>query len=154
MSDRSAALTKSAMFALLLGSLASAQTAITPDLTAIPGGTGWTVFNRAVTVTDRDGRPVAEFDARPGDGMARLDGVVFTSGEIECDIQGHLFPTGLRLLQTSFRFPKLGKGNTPFEKWPCGLNTEHPTVWHVLPFLGIPLVLGVGPKAGQQPSAG
>jgi len=92
MSDRSVGLTKGVVFALILGSFASAQTAITPDLAAITGGNGWTVFNRAVTVTDRDGRPVAEFDARPGDGMARVDGLVFTSGEIECDIQGRSAP--------------------------------------------------------------
>jgi hypothetical protein len=92
MSGPSVTLAKGAMLALLFGSVASAQTAVAPDLTAIPGGNGWTVVNRAVTVTDRNGRPVAEFDARPGDGMARLDGVAFTSGEIECDIQGRSVP--------------------------------------------------------------
>ncbi|MCK7462123.1 MAG: hypothetical protein MZU84_08695 [Sphingobacterium sp.] len=92
MSGRSVTLAKGAMVALLFGSVVSAQTAIAPNLTAIPGGNGWTVINRAVTVTDRNGRPVAEFDARPGDGMARLDGVSFTLGEIECDIQGRSAP--------------------------------------------------------------
>ncbi|MBP7706784.1 MAG: hypothetical protein KA243_05995 [Candidatus Aminicenantes bacterium] len=76
----------------LLASLPRAQAVLEPDLRAVPGGGEWTVVNRAVTVTERDGRTVAEFDARPGDGMARFDGAAFALGEIECDIQGRGTP--------------------------------------------------------------
>ncbi len=80
------------LFVPVLASLSSAQAVVEPDLRAVPDGKGWTVVNRAVTVTERDGRAVAEFDARPGDGMARFDGAAFTLGEIECDIQGRGTP--------------------------------------------------------------
>jgi hypothetical protein len=69
-----------------------AQNVTAPDLKGIPGGSGWTTINRAVTATEQDGRIVAEFDARPGDGLARLDGLAFTTGEIECDILGRSVP--------------------------------------------------------------
>jgi hypothetical protein len=45
-----------------------------------------------VTVLEQDGRTVAELDARPGDGMARLEGFSFTTGELECDILGRSVP--------------------------------------------------------------
>ena len=73
------------------------QTVTTPDLKGIPGGKGWTVLNRTVAVDEEDGRTVAEFDAKPGDGIARLDGLAFSVGEIECDILGRSAP-----LQGSF----------------------------------------------------
>jgi hypothetical protein len=97
MKVRSAAWTILALFALTLVPLAPAQTVTAPDLRTIASGTGWTVLNRTVTVVESEGRPVAEFDGKPGDGMACLDGLSFTAGEIECDIQGRSMP-----LQGSF----------------------------------------------------
>jgi hypothetical protein len=73
-------------------SFLGAQKATSPDLKGIPGGAGWSTVNRAVKVIEQDGRVVVEFDALPGDGMARLDGLSFTTGEIECDILGRSAP--------------------------------------------------------------
>jgi hypothetical protein len=73
-------------------SFLGAQKATSPDLKGIPGAAGWSTVNRAVKVIEQDGRVVVEFDALPGDGMARLDGLSFTTGEIECDILGRSAP--------------------------------------------------------------
>lgn len=80
------------LLALGLIPSAIAQTVTAPDLKGIPGGSGWTTVNRTVKVIEQDGRTVAEFDAKPGDGMARLEGLLFTTGEIECDILGRSVP--------------------------------------------------------------
>jgi hypothetical protein len=92
MKSRSAGLKIGALLALGVGSFLIAQTVTAPDLKTIAGGKGWTVFNRTVTVLEQDGRTVAEFDAKPGDGMAKLEGLSFTTGEIECDILGRSVP--------------------------------------------------------------
>jgi hypothetical protein len=81
-----------ALAALALVSFLTAQTAKIPDLKGISAGSGWTIVNRDVKVAELDGRAVATFDARPGDGMAQPDGVSFTTGEIECDIKGRSAP--------------------------------------------------------------
>jgi hypothetical protein len=78
------------------------QTVTAPDLKGIPGGQGWTVLGRTVTVHEEDGRTVAEFDGKPGDGMARLDGLSFSEGEIECDIQGRSAPVQGSFLGIAF----------------------------------------------------
>ncbi|MDH4270762.1 MAG: hypothetical protein OEW18_02165 [Candidatus Aminicenantes bacterium] len=78
--------------AIVFVSFGAAQNVIAPDLKTIAEGKGWKIFNRSVTVGDEDGRTVAEFDAKPGDGMAWLEGVSFTNGEIECDILGRSTP--------------------------------------------------------------
>jgi len=80
------------LFVLALALSASAQTVTAPDLKTIAGGKGWTTFNRTVSVLEQDGRTVVEFDGKPGDGMAWLDGLAFTRGEIECDILGRSMP--------------------------------------------------------------
>ncbi|MFC1761130.1 family 16 glycoside hydrolase [Planctomycetota bacterium] len=73
---------------LLTGVCFAADKVITPDLTKIATGDGWTVFNREVKVV-RDGNEVqVQFDGRPGAGVAWLDTVDFTNGVIECDIKG------------------------------------------------------------------
>jgi hypothetical protein len=92
MISRSIRSTIGALLALSLVPPAFAQTLTTPDLKGIPGGKGWTVFNRTVKALEQDGRTVAEFDAKPGDGMARVDGLSFAGGEIECDILGRSAP--------------------------------------------------------------
>jgi hypothetical protein len=97
MRTRWAVLTAIALFISTLAPASVAQSVTAPDLRTITAGQGWTVVNRAVSVLERDGRTVAEFDGRPGDGMAWLDGVTFTNGEIECDILGRSEP-----LQGSF----------------------------------------------------
>lgn len=92
MNARSAATATAVLFALAFAPPARAQTVTAPDLKTIAGGQGWTVFNRTVSVLEQDGRTVAEFDAKPGDGLARLNGLAFTRGEIECDILGRSLP--------------------------------------------------------------
>jgi hypothetical protein len=78
------------------------QTVTAPDLKGIPGGRGWTVLNRTVAVLEEGGRTVAVFDAKPGDGMARLDGLSFSEGEIECDILGRSAPVQGSFLGIAF----------------------------------------------------
>jgi hypothetical protein len=90
------------LLALGVGSFLIAQTVTAPDLKTLPGGKGWTVINRTATVLEQDGRVVAEFDAKPGDGMARLDGLSFTTGEIECDILGRSVPVQGSFLGLAF----------------------------------------------------
>ncbi|MDH3457121.1 MAG: hypothetical protein OER90_09790 [Gemmatimonadota bacterium] len=68
------------------------QEVLTPDLNGITTGQGWTLVNRAATVTIEDGRPVVSFDARVGDGAAWLDGVDFHNGTIEVRIRGKNVP--------------------------------------------------------------
>jgi hypothetical protein len=92
MKFRSVGLTIGALLALGLIPGAIAQTVTEPDLKTIASGEGWTVINRTATVLVQDGRTVAEFDAKPGDGMAKLEGLSFTTGEIECDILGRSVP--------------------------------------------------------------
>ena len=92
MNVRSTAMTMALLFVSALAPSAPAQTVTAPDLKTLAGGKGWTVFNRTVTVREQAGRTVAEFDAKPGDGMAWLDGLSFTRGEIECDILGRSLP--------------------------------------------------------------
>jgi hypothetical protein len=82
----------SALVALGFGPFLISQALTAPDLKGIPSGSSWTTINRAVKVIEQDGRVVADFDAQPGDGMARLDGLSFTTGEIECDILGRSVP--------------------------------------------------------------
>jgi len=102
MRPKFAAWTTGAILMLGFVSFISAQKATAPDLKGIPGGSGWTVINRAVKTIDQDGRVVAEFDAQPGDGMARLDGQSFTTGEIECDILGRSVPVQGSFLGIAF----------------------------------------------------
>jgi hypothetical protein len=81
-----------ALLALSFAPFLIAQTVTAPDLKTIASGKGWTVINRTVTILEQDGRTMAEFDAKPGDGMAKLEGLSFTTGEIECDILGRSVP--------------------------------------------------------------
>jgi hypothetical protein len=92
MKFRSIGLTIGVLFVLSTVPHILAQKVTAPDLKEITSGKGWTTINRAVKVIEQDGRVVAEFDAKPGDGMARLDGLSFTTGEIECDILGRSVP--------------------------------------------------------------
>lgn len=62
------------------------------DLARITSGEGWTVFNRAASISEEDGRILVSFDARPGDGAAWLEGVDFENGTIEVLIRGKNVP--------------------------------------------------------------
>lgn len=66
----------------------AADKVITPDLSKIAEGDGWTVFNRQVNAIKKDDKVGIYFDGRPGAGGAFLDTVDFTNGVIECDIKG------------------------------------------------------------------
>ncbi len=59
-----------------------------PNLAAVAAGNGTKVLNRAVDVTDREGRPAIRFDARPGDGLVLWPDVEFSDGTIEFDARG------------------------------------------------------------------
>jgi hypothetical protein len=78
--------------AVLFASSASAQDVIAPDLKTIPEGKDWKIHNRSVAVVEQDGKTVAEFDGRPGDGMVWVEGLSFTNGVIECDLLGRSAP--------------------------------------------------------------
>ena len=73
---------------LLAGSCLAADKVITPDLSKITAGDGWTVFNRKASVIEQDDKTGIYFDGHPGAGGAWLDTVDFDNGEIECDIKG------------------------------------------------------------------
>jgi hypothetical protein len=102
MKSRSRVMKIIALLALSFAPFVGAQAVTVPDLKGIAGGSGWTVFNRAVTVLEEAGRTIAQFDAKPGDGMARLDGLSFTTGEIECDILGRSVPVQGSFLGIAF----------------------------------------------------
>jgi glyoxylase-like metal-dependent hydrolase (beta-lactamase superfamily II) len=77
------------MGVLLIGAAVSAvRNADDIDLTGAATGRGWKVVNRAVTVIEEDGRKGIRLDERPGDGLVWLEGVRFSSGEIEFDVRG------------------------------------------------------------------
>lgn len=62
------------------------------DLVRIETGDGWTVMNRAATVTEEGGLTVVSFDAREGAGGAWLEGIDFENGTIELLIRGKNVP--------------------------------------------------------------
>jgi hypothetical protein len=62
--------------------------AIEPDLAALTEGKGLKVFNRSLSVLNDGARKGVRLSESPGDGVAYLDGVEFTSGAIEFDIRG------------------------------------------------------------------
>src|SRR5437867_4076599 len=68
---------------IILGEgLLCAQT-ITPDLKAIPSGTGWKGSTNKFTLTEKDGLPAVEGSG--GEGVVWLDGFEFTDGGIAFD---------------------------------------------------------------------
>lgn len=73
---------------LLLPVWVGAQETLQPDLSTIATEGRWSVVNRSATVTEEDGRTVATFDGRLGDGAAWLEGVDFQNGTIEVRIRG------------------------------------------------------------------
>lgn len=81
---------------------AQAQDTIRPELADIAAADGWTIHNRAATVTVEDGMTVVGFDARAGDGAAWLEGVEFENGTIEVLIRGKNNP-GRSFVGVAFR---------------------------------------------------
>jgi hypothetical protein len=69
------------------------EKAITPDLSKIAGGKGWTVHNAAAEAVQGEGKSAVRLKAR-GDsafkivGLALADGVEFTTGAIEIELKG------------------------------------------------------------------
>ncbi len=74
---------------ILFFNLISAQEIeITPNLSKIVTSEGWSLFNRAANIIETNGQSTVEFNAQPGDGIARLENFEFTNGIIEADIKG------------------------------------------------------------------
>src|SRR5690242_7528826 len=59
-----------------------------PDLAKIATGNDGKVVNRAVTLSDKDGKPALHFDERGGEGLALWPDVDFPNGTIEFDVRG------------------------------------------------------------------
>lgn len=75
-------------FALVLPFAAGQKRTMSPDLSGVPEGKGWILFNRSATlVTDGERRGV-RLSEMPGDGAAWLQGVEFEKGSIEFDVRG------------------------------------------------------------------
>lgn len=67
-----------------------------PKLANVAAGTDGKVVNRAVTLSDKEGKPALRFDERGGDGLAMWLDVEFSDGTIEFDVRGK------NVLQRSF----------------------------------------------------
>jgi len=67
-----------------------------PNLANVAAGTDGKVVNRAVTLSEKDGKPALRFDERGGDGLASWPDLEFSDGTIEFDVRGK------DLLQRSF----------------------------------------------------
>jgi hypothetical protein len=63
-----------------------------PDLAALAGGKGLTVFNRTATAVTDGARKGIHLDGIPGDGVAYVTGVEFADGTIELDVKGKDLP--------------------------------------------------------------
>lgn len=61
---------------------------ISPDLTAIVSGKGWTVSGRTVVQVVDEGRNAIKFDRGDGAGVAWLEASEFANGVIEVDLKG------------------------------------------------------------------
>jgi len=61
---------------------------MSPDLSTIASGKGWTVVGRTATQVVEDGRRAVKLDQRTGIGVVWLDGSDFDTGIIEVDIKG------------------------------------------------------------------
>jgi len=59
-----------------------------PNLANVAAGKDGKVVNRAVTLSDKDGKPILHFDERGGEGLALWPDVDFPNGTIEFDVRG------------------------------------------------------------------
>src|SRR5688500_10669440 len=62
--------------------------AIQPDLAALAGAKGLTVFNRTATSFTDGARKGLRLSEAEGDGVAYLQGIEYGNCTIECDIKG------------------------------------------------------------------
>lgn len=77
------------LFRLALASMLSSQAKpFEPDLGNAAAAKDVKVVNRAVSVSDKDGKPALRFDERPGEGLALWPDVAFANGTIEFDVRG------------------------------------------------------------------
>ena len=73
----------------LVSPLADGQKrAVSPDLSGVPDGKGWVLFNRAATLFVDGEKKGVRLSEMPGDGAAWLEGVEFEKGSIEFDVRG------------------------------------------------------------------
>ncbi len=72
--------------------VAAQRSTIEPDLTRLAEGRGLQVFNRSVSGFTDVARKGLRLSEQPGDGVAYLEGVEFTSGTIEFDVRGKDVP--------------------------------------------------------------
>jgi len=68
--------------------VAGQQRAIEPDLPKLAEGPGLHVFNRSVSALSDGARKGLRLSEHPGDGIAYVEGVEFTTGTIEFDVRG------------------------------------------------------------------
>ena len=86
-----AAVVSAVVFTLALAlprTLCSQTKPFEPNLANAAAGKDVKVVNRAVTASDKDGKPALRLDERPGDGLAEWPDVEFSDGTIEFDVRG------------------------------------------------------------------
>ena len=64
----------------------------TLDLSIIANGERWAVFNRAVTIAEKEQKRSIYLDEKPGQGVAWLPSFEFGDGVIEVDVKGRNEP--------------------------------------------------------------
>lgn len=72
----------------LPATLSSQAQPLEPNLARVVAGTDGKVVNRAITLSDKEGKPALGFDERGGDGLAMWPDVEFSDGTIEFDVRG------------------------------------------------------------------
>lgn len=85
----------------ILSSQARAAETLTPDLKAIPSGTGWKGATPQTKLVEKDGAPAIEFNQR-GASVVWLDGFEFADGVIEFDAKGKSAPAGSSFIGVAF----------------------------------------------------
>ncbi len=73
---------------VLAPALAGQSKPFEPDLAAVATAKDVKIMNRAVSASDRNGKPALRLDERPGAGLAMWPDVQFADGTIEFDVRG------------------------------------------------------------------
>lgn len=73
---------------LLTLSAAAESDAIRPDLTGLPAGIGWQLFNRSAGMIEGTAQTAVRLSGGGGLGLAILNEFVFSEGSIEFDVRG------------------------------------------------------------------
>ncbi|HZS09083.1 MAG TPA: hypothetical protein VFD58_29890 [Blastocatellia bacterium] len=71
---------------------AGGKKTVEPDLARLVAGKGWKIHNRSVRALNEPGWKAVRFDEKSGDGVAWLEDLKFTDGEIEFDVRGKNVP--------------------------------------------------------------